>query len=142
MFEFGMVKLVILLLTGPFIEFDCSRYWCSSESFFLTQKSKENLRDFQISSSHPQCSTHLSSRDRGLTVHVYIIIRVCSTCVHNYASIQYICTQLYKCVVHLYKIIQMHSTCTCVHNDTHAQYMCMYTIMQVSSTCVHNYTVD
>jgi hypothetical protein len=24
MFEFGMVKLVILLLTGPFIEFDCS----------------------------------------------------------------------------------------------------------------------
>jgi len=23
-----MVKLVILLLTGPFIEFDCSRYQC------------------------------------------------------------------------------------------------------------------
>jgi len=35
MFEFDMVKLVILLLTGPFIEFDCSRYRCSSESFFL-----------------------------------------------------------------------------------------------------------
>jgi len=31
-----MVKLVILLLTGPFIEFDCSRYRCSSESFFFT----------------------------------------------------------------------------------------------------------
>ena len=35
MFEFGMVKLVILLLMGPFIEFDCSRYRCSSERFFL-----------------------------------------------------------------------------------------------------------
>jgi len=29
-----MVKLVILLLTGPFIEFDCSRYRCSSERGF------------------------------------------------------------------------------------------------------------
>jgi hypothetical protein len=36
MFEFGMVKLMIFLLTEPFIEFDCSRYQCSSErSFFL-----------------------------------------------------------------------------------------------------------
>jgi len=35
MFEFGMVKLVILLLTGPFIEFDCSSYRCSGERFFL-----------------------------------------------------------------------------------------------------------
>jgi len=32
-----MVKLMILLLTGPFIEFDCSRYRCSSERvFFIT----------------------------------------------------------------------------------------------------------
>jgi len=30
-----MVKLMILLLTGPFIEFDCSRYRCSSERFFF-----------------------------------------------------------------------------------------------------------
>jgi len=30
-----MVKFVILLLTGPYIEFDCSRYWCSNESFFF-----------------------------------------------------------------------------------------------------------
>jgi len=30
-----MVKLVILLLTGPFIEFDCSRYRCSSERVFF-----------------------------------------------------------------------------------------------------------
>jgi len=36
MFEFGMVKLVILLLTGPFIEFDCSSYRCSGERFFFT----------------------------------------------------------------------------------------------------------
>ena len=35
MFEFGMVKLVILLLTEPFIEFDCSRYRCSNERFFF-----------------------------------------------------------------------------------------------------------
>jgi hypothetical protein len=26
-----MVKLMILLLTGPYNEFDCSRYRCSSE---------------------------------------------------------------------------------------------------------------
>jgi len=31
MYEFAMVKLVILLLTGPFTAFDCSRYQCSSE---------------------------------------------------------------------------------------------------------------
>jgi len=30
-----MVKLMILLLMGPFIEFDCSRYQCSSERDFL-----------------------------------------------------------------------------------------------------------
>jgi len=30
-----MVKLVILLLTGPFIESDCSRYRCASERFFF-----------------------------------------------------------------------------------------------------------
>jgi len=30
-----MVKLMILLLTGPFIEFDCSRYQCSSERDFF-----------------------------------------------------------------------------------------------------------
>jgi hypothetical protein len=30
-----MVKLVISLLTGPFIELDCSRYRCSSERFFF-----------------------------------------------------------------------------------------------------------
>ena len=35
MFEFGMVKLVILLLTGPFIKFDCWRYRCLSERIFL-----------------------------------------------------------------------------------------------------------
>ena len=35
MFEFDMVKLVILLLTGPFIEFNCSRYRCSSERVFF-----------------------------------------------------------------------------------------------------------
>jgi len=35
MFEFDMVKLMILLLTGPFIEFDCSRYQCSSERDFF-----------------------------------------------------------------------------------------------------------
>jgi len=35
MFEFGMVKLVILLLTGPFIEFDFSRYRCSNESGYF-----------------------------------------------------------------------------------------------------------
>jgi len=35
MFEFDMVKLVILLLTGPFIRFDCSRYQCSSERVFF-----------------------------------------------------------------------------------------------------------
>jgi len=35
MFEFDMEKLVILLLTGPFIEFDCSRYRCSSKSVFF-----------------------------------------------------------------------------------------------------------
>jgi hypothetical protein len=35
MFEFGMVKLVILLLKGPFIEFDCSRYQGSSERVFF-----------------------------------------------------------------------------------------------------------
>ena len=38
MFEFNMVKLVILLLTGQFIEFDCSRYQCSSEIFFFYSK--------------------------------------------------------------------------------------------------------
>ena len=35
MFEFGIVKLVILLMMGPFIEFDCSRFRCSSERFFF-----------------------------------------------------------------------------------------------------------
>jgi hypothetical protein len=30
-----MVKLVILLLTGPFIEFNCSRYRCLSERVFF-----------------------------------------------------------------------------------------------------------
>ena len=44
-----MVRLVILVLTGPFIEFDCSRYRCSSERVFVTSKYKENLRDFQQS---------------------------------------------------------------------------------------------
>ena len=38
MFEFDMVKLVILLLMGPFIKFDCSRYQCSSERFFFNLK--------------------------------------------------------------------------------------------------------
>jgi len=33
-----MVKLMILLLTGPFIEFDCSRYRCSSERSFFYLK--------------------------------------------------------------------------------------------------------
>jgi hypothetical protein len=37
MFEFDMVKLVILLLRGPFIKFDCSRYQCSSERFILAK---------------------------------------------------------------------------------------------------------
>jgi hypothetical protein len=31
MFEFAMVKFMILLLMGPFTEFACSRYQCSSE---------------------------------------------------------------------------------------------------------------
>jgi hypothetical protein len=30
MVEFDMVKFVILLLMGPFIKFDCSRYQCSN----------------------------------------------------------------------------------------------------------------
>jgi hypothetical protein len=30
-----MVKLVILLLMGPFIKLNCSRYQCSSERFFF-----------------------------------------------------------------------------------------------------------
>ena len=36
MFEFDMVKLVILLLMGPFVKFDCSRYQCSSERFYFS----------------------------------------------------------------------------------------------------------
>jgi hypothetical protein len=35
MLEFDMVKLMILLLTGSFIEFDCSRYQCSSKRLFF-----------------------------------------------------------------------------------------------------------
>jgi len=35
LYKFSMVKLVILLLTRPFIEFDCSRYQCSSERWFF-----------------------------------------------------------------------------------------------------------
>ena len=62
-----MVKPVILLLMGPFIKFNCSRYQCSSERFSLTLNYMENWWDFQISSSHPWYSTHPSSRDRGLT---------------------------------------------------------------------------
>ena len=62
MFEFGMLKLVILLLTGPFTEFE-------QKVFFFTLKYKENWQDFQISSSHPWYSTHPSLRDQGLTVH-------------------------------------------------------------------------
>ena len=38
MFEFDMVKLVILSLMGPFIKFDCSRYQCSSERFIFSLK--------------------------------------------------------------------------------------------------------
>jgi hypothetical protein len=33
-----MVKLVILLLMGPFLKFDFSRYQCSSERFFFSLK--------------------------------------------------------------------------------------------------------
>jgi hypothetical protein len=38
-----MVKLIILLLTGPFIEFDCSRYRCSSERSFFYLEIKGKL---------------------------------------------------------------------------------------------------
>ena len=38
MFEFDMVKVVILLLMWPFIKFDCSRYQCSSERLFFNLK--------------------------------------------------------------------------------------------------------
>jgi hypothetical protein len=69
-----MVKLVILLLTGSFIEFDCSRYQCSSERFFLLRNIRKIDGDFQISSSHPWYSTHPSSRDRGLTVNVVLYV--------------------------------------------------------------------
>jgi hypothetical protein len=63
MFEFDMVKPVILLLMGPFNKFNCSRYQCSSERFSLTLKYMENWWDFQISSSHSWYSTH----------HIYMI---------------------------------------------------------------------
>ena len=35
MFNFVIVNLMILLLKGLVIQFECSRYWCSSEFFFL-----------------------------------------------------------------------------------------------------------
>jgi hypothetical protein len=35
-----MVKLVIVLLIGPFIKFDCSRYQCSNERFFLAKRNE------------------------------------------------------------------------------------------------------
>jgi hypothetical protein len=35
------IESVILLLTGPFIEFDCSRYRCSRVRFFLLRNIRE-----------------------------------------------------------------------------------------------------
>ena len=48
MFGFGMVKFVNLLLTGPFIESDCSRYQCSSErGLILLRKIRKIERTFK-----------------------------------------------------------------------------------------------
>ena len=47
MFEFDMVKLMILLLTGPFIEFDYLRYRCSSEEKFLLTNLRKIDRTFK-----------------------------------------------------------------------------------------------
>ena len=45
MYEFDMVKLVILLLTGPFIEFDCS----SERSFLLLRNIRKIDGTFESS---------------------------------------------------------------------------------------------
>ena len=73
-----MVKLVILLLTGPFIEFDCSRYQCSSERvFFLLRNIRKIDGTFKsVWAIHPWYLTHPSSRDRGLTVPIILAMKI------------------------------------------------------------------
>ena len=103
-----MVKLVILLLTGPFIEFDCSRYWCSSESFFFNLEIKGQFTG--LSNQLEPSIVFDPSEFEGP--------RFDCACVHNYTSVLYMCTQLCKYIVHMYTIIQVCSTF--VQNYTNA----------------------
>ena len=47
MFDCGMIKLMILLLTRPFIEFDYLMYRCSSEKNFLLTNLRKIDRTFK-----------------------------------------------------------------------------------------------
>ena len=83
MFEFGMVKHVILLLTGPFIEFDCSRYRCSSERFFFLIRNVRKIdgtfrsvwaihgiRSIQIRGTEVLLYVYLRSQKRELLIFI------------------------------------------------------------------------
>ena len=54
-----MVKLRVLFLTGLFIEFDCSRYQCSSEILFFNLETLEGqvslYRSPDINNSSYEC---------------------------------------------------------------------------------------